>query len=392
MRKLVGYVALRCSGGGIALVLLLALMAAGGATCAGAQIPAPPSSVATDDSRRTAIVRAAEEAGPGVVSIATIRTQIVRSPLIAPFHDEWFEPFFRELYPTRRYDIPGLGSGFIVDSQGYVVTNGHVIQDAESIKVTLPDGRQFDGTPVGSDPNYDIALIKIESKELPSVVLGDSDNLLVGEWAIAIGNPFGFLLNDTQPSVTAGVISATHRDVKSEVKSGGIYKDMIQTDAAINPGNSGGPLVNSSGEVIGVNTFIFSSSGGSLGMGFAIPINTVKRVVDELIRFGQVRNIWIGISVQEISPFLAERLGIEDREGLVVSAIDRGSPAYRAGIRVGDVIRAVNGTRVTRTRDAQRIIFGTAVGDTVRLKVERDGRARDVVVRVEAAPDDRREG
>jgi serine protease Do len=345
-----------------------------------------------DESRRTAIVRAAELAGPGVVSISTIRTQIVRSPMFAPFHDQWFEPFFRELYPARRYDIPGLGSGFVVDPQGYVITNSHVVQDAESIKVTLPDGREFDGTAVGGDPNYDIAVIKIEGKDLPQVVLGDSDQLLVGEWAVAIGNPFGFLLNDTQPSVTAGVISATHRDVKSEQRSGGIYKDMIQTDAAINPGNSGGPLVNSNGEVIGINTFIFSSSGGSLGMGFAIPINTAKRVVDEIIRFGQVRDIWIGISVQEISPFLAERLAIADRQGLVVSAIDRGSPAYRAGIRVGDVIRTVNGTKVTQTRDAQRTIFGTKVGDTIRLKVEREGKAREVAVRVEEAPDTRQEG
>jgi len=373
--------------GSVALVGILGLLGlAGGA--AGQLVGS------IDDSRRTAIVRAAELAGPGVVSISTVRTQIVRSPMYAPFHDQWFEPFFRELYPARRYDIPGLGSGFLVDPQGYVITNSHVIQDAESIKVTLPDGRQFEGTPVGADPNYDIAVIKIEGKNLLPVSLGDSDQLLVGEWAVAIGNPFGFLLNDTRPSVTAGVISATHRDVKSESRTGsGIYKDMIQTDAAINPGNSGGPLVNSNGEVIGINTVIFSSSGGSLGMGFAIPINTAKRVVDEIIRYGEVRDIWIGISVQEISPFLAERLAIADRKGLVVSAIDRGSPAYRAGIRVGDVIRAVNGTPVTGTRDAQRIIFGTAVGDTIRLKVEREGQARDVVVRVEAAPaDEKREG
>ncbi len=376
----------------VGVLLVQGVGAAGGKSAPQEPAKAPLAGAGIDESRRTAIVRAAESAGPGVVSIATIRTQVLRSPLLVPFNDEWFEPFFRELYPARRYDIPGLGSGFIIDSQGYVATNTHVIQGAESIKVTLPDGRQFEGAPVGSDPNYDIAVIKIEGKNLPSVNLGDSDRLLVGEWAIAIGNPFGFLLNDSRPSVTAGVISATHRDVKSEIKSGGIYKDMIQTDAAINPGNSGGPLVNSNGEVIGINTFIFSNSGGSLGMGFAIPINTVKRVVDELIRYGQVRDIWIGISVQEISPFLGERLGIEDREGLVVSAIDRGSPAYRSGIRVGDVIREINGTPVSTTHDAQRIIFGTAIGDMVKLKIEREGHARVVAVRVEAAPAEGREG
>ncbi len=341
-----------------------------------------PAQAVIDTSRRTAIVEAAEKAGPGVVSIATLRTRVVNPQA----YDQWFEPFFRELFPSRRYEVPGLGSGFIIDPQGYIVSNDHVVRDAESIKVTLPDGREFDAAIVGSDPSYDIAVIKIEGKDLPAIDLGDSDNLIVGEWAVAIGNPFGFLLNDRQPSVTAGVISAHHRDVKASNQTGGIYKDMIQTDAAINPGNSGGPLVNGHGEVIGVNTFIFSSSGGSLGMGFAIPINTAKRVVDEIIRFGAVRDIWIGISVQEISPFLAEQLAIQDRRGLVVSAIDRGSPAYRAGIRVGDLIRAVNGTPVLRTRDAQRLIFGTPVGGTVKLKVEQEGKTKEIPVEVEAAP------
>jgi serine protease Do len=370
--------------------LLVALVVCGGLAAGGAgeEVAAQ---AAIDESRRTAIVQAAEAAGPGVVSIATIRTHLVRNPSV-PFRDNWFEPFFRDLYPSRRYEIPGLGSGFIIDPEGYLVTNEHVVRGAQSIKVTLADGREFDGMVIGSDKSYDIAVIRIEGEDLPAIDLGDSDSLIVGEWAIAIGNPFGFLLNDTRPSVTAGVISATHRDVRAENETGGIYKDMIQTDAAINPGNSGGPLVNGHGEVIGINAFIFSRSGGSLGIGFAIPINTVKRVVNEIIRYGEVRDIWIGISVQEISPFLAAQLGIKDRRGLVVSAIDRGSPAYRSGIRVGDVIREVNGAQVLRTRDAQRVIFGTAVGGTVRLEVERDGESREVTVEVEAAPDEQRSG
>jgi len=346
---------------------------------------------AIERTRRTAIVAAAELAGPACVSIATVRTQVARSPL-TPFQDQWFDQFFRDLYPARRYEVPSLGSGFIIDPQGYVVTNEHVIHGAESIRVTLPDSREFAGQVIGADQNYDVAVIKIEGQDLPAIDLGDSDDLIIGEWAIAIGNPFGFLLNDNHPSVTAGVISALHRDVKAGNQTGGIYKDMIQTDAAINPGNSGGPLVNGAGQVIGVNTFIFSAAGGSLGMGFAIPINTVKRVVDEIVRYGEVRDIWIGISVQEISPFLAEQLAIQDRQGLVVSAIDRGSPAYRAGVRVGDVIRAINGARVTSTREAQRLIFGTPVGGTVRLDVEREGRRTEVPVEVEAAPGGRREG
>ncbi len=370
-----------------------ALVVAGVAGAAGHAAAQPPPPGAIDQSRRTAIVAAAETAGPAVVSIATVRTQIVRSPL-APYHDQWFDQFFRDLYPARRYDVPSLGSGFIIDPQGYVVSNEHVIHGAQSIRVTLPDSREFDGKVIGADQNYDIAVIKLEgaTPDLPAIDLGDSDDVIIGEWAIAVGNPFGFLLNDSHPSVTAGVISALHRDVKAENQTGGIYKDMIQTDAAINPGNSGGPLVNGAGQVIGVNTFIFSQSGGSLGMGFAIPINTVKRVVNEIIRYGSVRDIWIGISVQEISPFLAEQLAIEDRRGLVVSAIDRGSPAYRAGIRVGDVIRQVNGAAVVTTRDAQRTIFGTPVGGTVKIKVEREGKTREVDVTVEAAPSDKREG
>ncbi len=341
--------------------------------------------------RRTAIVAAAELAGPACVSITTVRTQVTQNPL-TPFQDQWFDQFFRDLYPARRYEVPSLGSGFIIDPQGYVVTNEHVIHGAESIRVTLPDSREFPGQVIGADQNYDIAVIKIEGPDLPAIDLGDSEDLIIGEWAIAIGNPFGFLLNDNHPSVTAGVISALHRDVKADNQTGGIYKDMIQTDAAINPGNSGGPLVNGDGQVIGVNTFIFSAAGGSLGMGFAIPINTVKRVVDEIVRYGEVRDIWIGISVQEISPFLAEQLAIQDRKGLVVSAIDRGSPAFRAGVRVGDVIRAVNGARVTSTREAQRLIFGTPVGGTVRLDVEREGRRSEIPVKVEAAPGGRRDG
>jgi serine protease Do len=249
----------------------------------------------------------------------------------------------------------------------------------------LPDGRHFEGTLVGSNGAYDIALIRIEGDDLPAAAAGDSDELIVGEWAIAIGNPFGYMLNDTQPTVTAGVVSAVNRDVRSG-GSGGIYKSMIQTDAAINPGNSGGPLVNGSGEVIGINTFIFTKSGGSEGIGFAIPINTVRRVVDELAEYGRVRDIWIGISVQEITPYLAELLEIEDRRGLVVMSIDLGSPAARGGIEAGDVIRGINGQRTVRARDAQRIIFGSRVGDTLTLDVDTDGERREVEVEVELAP------
>ncbi|TMQ60393.1 MAG: trypsin-like serine protease [Candidatus Eisenbacteria bacterium] len=324
------------------------------------------------NSRRTAIVQAAERVGPSVVTISVVQTRLVQS---VPFGSEFFEPFFRDMIPSYRYreQIPSMGSGFVISPKGYVLTNEHVVHGAEKITVILADGRSFTGKVVGAQPQYDVAIVKIEGDKLPVAPLGNSEDLMVGEWAIAIGNPFGFLLNDTQPTVTAGVISATRRDIKAETTSGGIYKNMIQTDAAINPGNSGGPLVNARGEVIGVNTFIFTKSGGSEGIGFAIPIDAAKRVVDELIRYGRVRNVWIGVGTWDITPYLAERLGTSDRNGLYVASLEKGSPADKAGVKIGDIIRKVNGTPVGDVNEAYRALFGANVGDAITLTVERDG-------------------
>jgi len=335
-------------------------------------------------------VHAAEVAGPAVVSITTVQ-RVKKRSVTLPFRDEWFERFLRDRYPAQSFDLPGMGSGFVVRGDGYILTNEHVVRGADAIKVTLADGRVFEGEAVGSDSTYDIAIIRVDGDELPTCAFGDSDQLMVGEWSIAIGNPFAFLLNDARPSVTVGVISATRRDVRAATGNG-VYKNMIQTDAAVNPGNSGGPLVDSNGAVIGVNTFIFSKSGGSLGMGFAIPINTARRVAEEIIRFGHVREIWIGISVEELSPYLAELLEVEYRPGLVITTIDRGSPADRAGLLVGDLIVALNGEAVTRTYDAQRQIFGAADGDRLRIEFERQGERQRVEVRVELAPDERNTG
>jgi serine protease Do len=336
-------------------------------------VGAAPASL--DTSRRTAIVAAAEKVGPSVVTLSVVQTQVVQTSPI-PFGDDFFEPFFRDMIPQYRYreQIPSMGSGFIISSNGYVLTNEHVVRNAEKITVILPDGRRFEGKVLGSHPQYDLAVVKIDGKDLPTAKLGTSSDLMVGEWALAIGNPFGFLLNDTQPTVTAGVVSATHRDIKSQASSAGIYKNMIQTDAAINPGNSGGPLVNAKGEVVGINTFIFTKSGGSEGIGFAIPIDAAKKVVDELIRYGKVRNVWIGVRTWELTPYVAERLGTKDRNGLYVSVIEKGSPADKAGIKVGDIIRKVNGTPIRDVDEAYRALFGANVGDTISLTVERDGK------------------
>ena len=343
-----------------------------------------------DDSRMNAIVRASQVGGPSVVSVSVTQTVVARrSPF---FGDDFFQQFFGDVFPpaTYRQRVPSLGSGFVITEDGYIITNDHVIHNAEEIKVTLPDGRQFDAKVAGSNAVYDIAVLKVNAKGLKAATMGDSDDLVVGEWAVAIGNPFGFLLNDPSPSVTAGVVSALKRDVKSESVGGstGIYKDMIQTDAAINPGNSGGPLVNGKGEVIGVNTFIFTSGGGSLGMGFAIPVNVAKKVVREIIKYGAVRGVWIGISVQDITPYLAQQLGVSDTRGVIVVKLEDDSPADKAGVKVGDLIRKVQGERVQNSDDAARSIFGAGIGDILTLAIERDGRTWDARLKLVEVPKD----
>jgi serine protease Do len=286
-----------------------------------------------------------------------------------------------------RERVPNLGSGVIVDASGLVVTNEHVIRDGEEIAVTLPDGRQFPARVLGASAAYDLAVLKISGSNLPVARLGDSDRLMVGEWAMAIGNPFGYLLNDPQPSVTAGVISAKNRDVKSEAaQGGGVYKNMIQTDAAINPGNSGGPLVNSEGEVIGINTFIFTQSGGSIGLGFAIPINLARRILGEVQRYGRVRAAWPGMSVQPVTPYLAQRLGYRDLGGLVVTEVVPDGPAGRAGLQVADRIRRVNGRTIQNIDDARGSIYGAGVGDRMTLTVEREGKTLEISFTLIEAP------
>ena len=350
---------------------------------AGAPDHVDPSSISR--SRRTAIVTAAQRVSPAVVSVSVVTTRIVRAdPYGLPFHDEFFDRFFPPSVYRER--VPGLGSGVIVDADGIVLTNSHVIRDAEELKVNLPDGRHFDAKLLGDSPVYDLAVLKIPAEHLPVAQLGDSDSLVVGEWAIAIGNPFGFLLDDPQPTVTAGVVSAMRRDIKAEATSTSMYKNMIQTDAAINPGNSGGALVDADGEVIGINTFIFTNSGGSIGLGFAIPINLAKKVLAEVRRYGRVRVAWPGMTVQPVTELLARRLGWEGTGGLVVSAVDRGGPAERAGLKPLDRIRSVNGRVTNDVEDAQASIYGAQVGDRLTLEVERDGKSRTIVVTLEEAP------
>ena len=335
--------------------------------------------------RRSAIVTAAQRVSPAVVSVSVLQTRVVRAdPFGGMLHDEFFDRF----YPPVQYkeQIPALGSGVIVDGKGLVLTNEHVVRDAEQIKVNLSDGRQMPAKLLGASSTYDLAVLKIDGDRLPVAPLGDSDDLVVGEWAIAIGNPFGYLLNDPQPTVTAGVISATRRDIKSEATDSGVYMNMIQTDAAINPGNSGGPLVNGDGEVIGINTFIFTRGGGSLGIGFAIPINLGRQVLDEITKYGRVRAAWPGMQVQAVTPDLARRLGYDDDGGMVITRVEPNGPADRAGLKVADRIRRVNGRVVNTFDDIRRSIYGATVGDRLTLAIERGTKAMDVSLTLAEAP------
>ncbi len=329
-----------------------------------------------EDSRRNAIVKAAERVGPSVVSISVLSHRVVAR---SPFFDFWGE-FWRDFFPPEyfREEVQSLGSGVIFNRKGYILTNQHVVENAEIIKVTLPDGRTFDGRLVGASEKLDIAVVKIDADDLPAAPIGNSDTLFIGEWAIAIGNPLGFLLEDLQPTVTVGVISAVHRTIK-EKEGNRLYRDMIQTDAAINPGNSGGPLVNSLGEVIGINTFIFSKSGGSEGMGFAIPINTAMKVAKELIKYGKVREGYIGVYVQNLTPDLKKALGYRKIYGVLVASIDPESPVH-SSLKESDIIEEINGRLIYNTGDWEDFTYALVPGDTLKMKVFRKGREFNIKV------------
>src|SRR5688572_305507 len=290
---------------------------------------------AISDSRRTAITTAVARVAPAVV---TVQTEVVeRVPA------DFVEQFFGGRSGERAR--AGLGTGFVIRGDGVIVTNAHVIAGASRVVVMTRDGRTHAARLLGADETNDLAVLKIDARNLPVAPLGDSDSLLVGEWAIAIGNPFGFVLANSEPSVTAGVISATGRNLLGSAEGSGVYVDMIQTDASINPGNSGGPLVSGKGEVIGVNSSIYTPSQGSVGLGFAIPINRARRVVEDLIYHGEIRRPWVGELLR--SPARATNPRDMINSGVVLRAVVPGSPASNAGLRAGDqIIRA--GNRVIR--------------------------------------------
>ena len=335
--------------------------------------PLPPPAASIDESRRTAITRAVEMVSPAVV---TVQTEMVERVPVGPL-----ESFFGGRSGERV--TPGLGSGFVIRSDGLIVTNAHVVSGAQRVSVAFQDASTHPAQVVGIDEANDLALLRIDAQDLPAVRLGTSSNLLVGEWAIAIGNPFGFLLGNAEPSVTAGVISATGRNLVTGGQ-GGATIDMIQTDAAINPGNSGGPLVNAAGEVIGVNSSIFSPTGGSVGLGFAIPIDRARHVVEDLLRYGEVRRPWIGVQLRTSGAGNPRELL---RQGVVLGSVVRGSPAEQAGLRPGDVIERAGERTLRNPYDWHAVLLDARVGERLPLVVRRDGRAVETTVLVSDLPE-----
>ncbi|MFA6921927.1 MAG: DegQ family serine endoprotease [Gallionella sp.] len=319
-----------------------------------------------------------EKQGPAVVNISTTQHSVQGFSNL-PEGDPFFE-FFKRFAPQmpQERDSKSLGSGFILSNDGYIMTNAHVVDHADKITVRLTDKREFVAKVIGADKRTDVALLKIEAANLPKVVIGNPDKLKVGEWVIAIGSPFGF-----DSSVTAGIVSAKGRSLPQDN-----FVPFIQTDVAINPGNSGGPLFNMNGEVVGINSQIYTRSGGSMGLSFAIPIDVANQVVDQLRTRGSVTRGRIGVTIQELTKELAESFGLAQANGALISSVEKGGPADKAGIEASDVILKFNGRAVTNSLDLPRIVAATRPGSSVTVDLWHKGGAKQVTVHIAKMPDD----
>jgi serine protease Do len=321
----------------------------------------------------------AEDLGPSVVNIKVTKVEKAQGPGGSPLQEGPFGDMFRHFYGDNprspdKFKSRGAGSGVIVNADGTILTNNHVIEGASEILVTMQDKREFKAKVLGRDPKTDLAVVKIEKVEgkgqLRPAALGDSDKLRVGEWVLAIGNPFGF-----SSTVTAGIVSAKGRFIGA-----GPYDDFIQTDAPINPGNSGGPLFNMRGEVVGINAAIFSPSGASVGIGFAVPVNTAKTLLPELISKGKVTRGYLGINIQDVTDDLASSLGLKSTKGALVSEVLEDSPAQKAGFKRGDVVTTFNGKEIENSRELASVVAATPVGKSVTVKVLREGKEMSLQV------------
>ena len=328
-------------------------------------------------SRETAITRAIEKVGPAVASINV--EQHISSVS--------YDPFFGFMYPREIYPMKSSGSGVVISPDGFVMTNHHVIENADKVTVTLSGGDEYEAEIIGSDETSDLALIKLSGSDFPYAELANSDDLLIGEWVIALGNPFELFSISNKPSASVGIISATNMDFGMQ-KSGKVLQDMIQTDAAINPGNSGGPLVNAMGQVIGINTFIFTDYEhfrGSVGIGFAIPINSARRIAEELRMTGEIdRGYSTGLIVQSVTRSISRYLDIPFVKGVIIVEVNQGSPADMTGLEPGDVILTVNGEDVNKPSDIRTVILENDLrsGDKVTLQIFRNGNYKKVKMRL----------
>lgn len=334
-----------------------------------------------NNSRRTVITKTVSMVSPAVVGINVTG--------IREYRDIWSQdPFYRQWFGDRVYrqQVKSLGSGAIISPDGYILTNDHVAGNAVETIVTLTDGRKLNAKVIGTDQTSDICLLKIEEKNLPYIKLGDSDNLLIGEWVIAFGNPFGLFDINDKPTVTVGVLSATNMNLGASDNR--YYFNMLQTDAAINSGNSGGPLVNATGELIGMNTLIFNAgTGANIGVGFAIPVNKIKKIVEELKSKGKVtRDYWTGLTILTVDVNLAKTYGLKSDFGAIIQQINKNSPAEKAGLQVGDIIIGVNESRVNNDITFISVVNEYRTNDVIDVKVIRDDKEIVKKLKLEKAP------
>ena len=335
------------------------------------------------NSRNNIITETVKKVSPAVVGINVTEIRQYRDPFGSFFDD----PFFKQFFNNRSYSqkVKGLGSGFIISPDGYIVTNDHVAGNATEITVTMTNGKHYKATVIGSDPVTDICLLKVDASDLPFEVLGNSDDVMIGEWVIALGNPFGLFEINDKPTVTVGVISSTGMNL--EPINNRYYVNMLQTDAAINGGNSGGPLVNSEGEVIGMNTLIFTGgngSQGSIGLGFAIPIDKIKRIISELKKNGKIdRDFDPGMRIQTIDEQIANYYNLDETRGVIVTQVLPNSPAKKAGIEVGDIITQVDNYRINDDQTIIGVFQEFRKGQTISLKIIRDNKPMTVQMKLE---------
>ncbi|MBK6772435.1 MAG: trypsin-like peptidase domain-containing protein [Ignavibacteria bacterium] len=335
------------------------------------------------ETRENAITRAVKKVSPTIVGINVEEVREVQDPFSMFDNDPFFKQFFGNR-PAQKQVVKGLGSGFIISSDGYILTNDHVAGNATKISVTMTNGETIEAKLIGSDKNSDVALLKINKSNLEYVKLGNSDDVIIGEWVIALGNPFGLFEINDKPTVTVGVVSATNMKVNADGNR--VYKDMIQTDASINAGNSGGPLVNAEGDVIGMNTIIFTGGNyntGSIGVGFSISINRVKKIFEEIKSNGKIeRNFNVGFRIQGIDERIAKYLKLDKAQGVVVTDVQKGSLSDNAGLKPEDVIIMANGELIRNEQDLLFIVNDMRTGETLKLKIIRNGSEKELEMKL----------